>query len=157
MARIFQDRPLATNQKGGGPVFKTAWVFLAMLVILLCGSSSVIAQNRNALVEGKILDPQGNPLTHASVILRSVLGDNTRTSQTGDTDSYSFVNVTPGEYIITASADGLARQTISMRVKSDTSSTIPGIQLPLASVQQSVVVSGSRVESCSRIRLNPSM
>jgi outer membrane receptor for ferrienterochelin and colicins len=129
-----------------GPVFKTAWVVLVMLVILLWVPSSVIAQNRNTSVEGKIVDPQGYPLLHASVTLRSVLGGNIRTSQTGDLGSYSFANVTPGEYLITASADGLAPQTISLRVKSDASSQAPEIQLPLASVQQSVVVSGSRVE-----------
>ncbi len=126
---------------------RTLFALRTVLAMLVFVPLSLIAQNQYAHVEGKILDPQGNALVHAEVNLRSVLSDVTQTSHTTDKGEYSFANVTAGEYILTASADGLAAQARSLRVKYDDSLRVPDITLPLATVQQNVtVVSGSRVE-----------
>jgi outer membrane receptor for ferrienterochelin and colicins len=127
-------------------MIKTLSILLAMIAMLVVAPQSVIAQSRNVRVEGKILDPQGKALVHADVLLHSVLSDTTQNARTTDAGEYSFSNVTPGEYILTAAADGLAPQTISLRVRSDGATRIPEIKLPLATVRESVVVSGSRVE-----------
>lgn len=108
---------------------------------------SLIAQNKKAGVTGKILDPQGKPLVRAEVGLRSVLSGIAQTIQTDDSGEYSFTNITPGDYILTASASGLTTQNRSIQVKPEATVHAPDITLPLAAVQQSItVVSASRVE-----------
>jgi outer membrane receptor for ferrienterochelin and colicins len=116
-------------------------------VVLLFIPFALIAQGPNTPVEGKILDPQGAAVVHAELILRNTLSGIARSTRTNDSGQYVFTNVAPGEYILTAAAEGLAPQSLSLRVSSTVLSRLADITLPLATVQQNTtVVSGSRLQ-----------
>jgi iron complex outermembrane recepter protein len=73
-----------------------------ILLILSFLSLTVIAQQPNGHISGLVLDPAGNPIEKATVIIE-------RTSMGTVTDKrgkFSFSNVRPGEYILKASAVG---------------------------------------------------
>lgn len=106
----------------------------------------VHAQVSQTTVAGRVLDPSGNVMTHAAVTLRNTLNGAAKQTESDSQGEYSFSEIEPGDYVLTASAKGFAAQTRSVDVKGGASADID-ISLSLASVQQTVaVVSASRVE-----------
>ena len=118
----------------------------ALAFVLFMTSVSLWAQNSSG-IRGHVLDPQDKAIPHAEVTLRNTLSGVAQTAQTDDNGTYSFSDVAPGEYIVTASAPGLASQIRSIAVRSGSPVENADIALPVAAVQQSLtVVSASRVE-----------
>ncbi|NYF80331.1 TonB-dependent receptor [Granulicella arctica] len=120
---------------------KTVLAFVLWMI-----SSSLWAQNSSG-IHGHILDQQGNAVPHAEVTLRNTLSGKALITQTNNSGTYSFTDVAPGDYTVTASAAALASQSRSIKAKSGSPTENADIALPVATVQQNVtVVSASRVE-----------
>lgn len=119
---------------------------LLALGLILCGLN--FAQSPAApQLTGRVSDQQGAALHDAQLTLRNVLTGAAREAKSDGSGNYAFTDVAPGQYVLTASATGLAAGTRSVEVKSNEPFPTADIQLPLATVQQSVtVISGSRVE-----------
>ncbi len=80
---------------------------LAMAVLLLSQSQS-FAQLTSGTIVGTVYDPSGAVIQNAKVEAKN---EGTSVTRTGDTDtqgSYRFVNMDPGTYTITVSAQGFA-------------------------------------------------
>ncbi len=118
-----------------------------VLALTLLGCTSLWSQDGGRHVSGRVLDPRGNAVAHAELTLRNTLSGAAQKTQSNDSGSYSFAEVSPGEYILTAAALGLAPNTRSVQVKSSSTSTPADIALAISTVEQNiVVVSASRVE-----------
>src|ERR1700740_3130918 len=77
---------------------------LTALLLLLAGSAS--AQVSTASVNGVIRDPKGAVIPGASIVLSSVDTSVQRTSVSNGSGEYVFLNITPGRYTLSASAQG---------------------------------------------------
>jgi outer membrane receptor for ferrienterochelin and colicins len=105
------------------------------------------AQNASQHVAGRVLDPQGSAIPHATVTLRNALNGTAQVTETTDIGEYTFNAIAPGEYVLTAAANGLATATRSLQIKSDSGAPSADIKLAVATVEQNLtVVSASRVE-----------
>ena len=117
----------------------------AALVLLLPFLAN--AQNASQQIDGHVLDPQGSAIPHATVTLRNALNGTAQQTETTDSGEYTFNAVASGEYVLTASANGLATAVRSVQVKSGSGVSSTDIKLAVATVEQNVtVVSASRVE-----------
>lgn len=117
------------------------------LLCLLCFGLTVSAIAQGSTVTGRVLDPHGSVIPHATATLRNTLSGAGQTLYTSDNGTYAFTQVAAGAYSLILSAPGLATQTRQVHIASDKTASIPDITLPLASVQQSItVVSASRVQ-----------
>src|ERR1700753_2094567 len=84
-------------------------LFLALFTPLVATASQLLA--------GHVLDPHGAAVAHAAVTLRNTLSGAAQEQETSDSGAYMFASVTPGEYVLTVSATGLASATRSVQVK----------------------------------------
>ncbi len=117
-------------------------VFLVLFMPFLAN-----AQNASQHINGHVLDPHSAALPHAPVTLRSTLSGTAQKTETNDSGEYTFNAISPGEYVLTASANGLATATRSVQIKSGVESQSADITLAVATVAQNVtVVSASRIE-----------
>jgi len=124
-----------------------AVLFPKCLLSLVFLSGSLYAQNKGELVQGHIFDSQATIVAKAEVRLQNTLSGIEQTTRTGTDGAYVFSDVSSGEYNLIASTAGLASQVRSVQVREGSQPQSLDLTLPLASVQQSVVViSGSRVE-----------
>src|SRR5208337_5383797 len=98
---------------------KKVWSFLSVCILLLGAGSIALGQAGRGSISGLVTDPSGavvngakvTPLNHATgVALHTV------TSEAG---LYSFVSLTPGVYVVTASQKGfesVARNNVTLTV-----------------------------------------
>lgn len=118
---------------------------LLALTLLACAAAQ--AQDTNKNVEGRVLDSQGRHIPNADVVLRNILTGVAQSTQTTDEGTFTFMEISPGEYVLTASTSGLAAATRSVQVSSSAQVESTDIVLAPATVEQTVtVVSASRVE-----------
>jgi len=107
----------------------------------------VHAEGVQTSIAGQVFDPSGKAVVHAAVTLRSSLSGAAEQTETDASGEYSFSGVEPGDYALTASANGFASQARLINLKNAAPAENVDISLSLASVQQNVtVVSASRVE-----------
>jgi hypothetical protein len=92
-------------------------------------------------IQGIVHDPQHRPLAGASVTLKAVTSDWSQTTQTNDSGEFSFTTVPVGDYKITVSQSKFETVEQTVTVASG-SAPILHFQLALATVSQTVVVSG---------------
>ncbi len=124
-----------------------------IVVLMFLVSALVHAQGPQRAVAGRVLDPSGNAVAHATMTLRNALSGLARQAESDASGMYSFSGIEPGRIRSYRIGGGFCAETRSVEVKSDTSPANIDISLAVASVEQTVaVVSGSRVKSCSRIR-----
>lgn len=109
-----------------------AFFFLIIIAV------SAFAQNRTG-IQGTVQDERGGAVTSAQIVLRSRSG--MRLSTTSDqTGTFSFQNLSSGEYLIEVRATGFGLYTSELIRLSDTESKTISIQLPVAAIGASVVV-----------------
>src|ERR1700722_20966780 len=146
---LFSNR-LLTRSKSSSRIGRVAMrirkpVFLA--VLLACFSimgGTALAQNlQNGAIRGTVSDT-----SHASVATAKLTLTNTATGirreLTVESDgSYVFENVAPGEYTITAEADGFGVVTVKQIVVNIGASLLQGVPMPLTSQHQAVEVIAS--------------
>src|SRR6202046_5539965 len=123
------------------------WKIVVLAVLLLCTSilsGAALAQNtQNGAIRGTVFDT-----THASVATAKLTLTNPSTGIRRElpveTDgTYSFDNVAPGEYTITAAADGFAVTTVKQIVVNVGASLQLDITMPLKTQSQSIEVTAS--------------
>ena len=107
-----QDHELRFTRQGGCsfPGLGVAGLFTALL-LLLAGSAS--AQVSTASVNGVVRDPKGAVIPGATIVLSSVDTSVQRTSVSNGAGDYVFLNITPGSYTLSASAQGFNPQKVA--------------------------------------------
>src|SRR6201993_1012469 len=95
------------------------------LILGVTFSSFVFAQLPTATVNGTIIDPQGAAVANAKVtIVNQATGVMRDTSSSTD-GSYTFANVTPGDYSVRVESAGFAQnETRNVRLEVGRASTV---------------------------------
>ena len=117
-----------------------------MLSIPMSAQSAEKANTQTGSILGKLVDPSGDPIPGATIVLQGPAG-NKLTDVTKDDGSFAFQNVTPGlAYSITANAEGFAEWTSSVAVEPGQEKTLGDVKLRILAVQRAVNVSYSSKE-----------
>jgi len=99
-------------------------------------------------VRGVAHDPQHRPVAGASVQIKSATSDWSQSAKTDDDGSFSFPAVPFGDYSLSVTASGFDPAMQTLTLASDTSPVLH-FQLALATVNQTVAVSESPVETAT--------
>jgi Carboxypeptidase regulatory-like domain/TonB-dependent Receptor Plug Domain len=79
---------------------------LCLVLLLLIGSSSVMAQETTATINGQVIDPSGAVVSGADITLTNLKTREARTTKTGDDGYYSLTFITPGIYDFSVKTQG---------------------------------------------------
>jgi TonB dependent receptor/Carboxypeptidase regulatory-like domain/TonB-dependent Receptor Plug Domain len=110
-------------------------VFIATCLLSLSFAMAAVL----ASVRGVVHDPQHRPIAGASVTLHAANSDFVEEEKTNADGEFSFSAVPAGDYFVTAAQPGFDTAKQSITVASNTSPVLH-LELPVASVQQSVTV-----------------
>src|SRR5271156_6122224 len=117
---------------------------LAILLLLLAGTAS--AQVSTASVNGVIRDPKGSVIPGANIVLAS--GDTSveHTSVSNGSGEYVFLNITPGSYTLSASAQGFNPQKVAEFVLAVSQIATLDFSLSVGSKQEVVNVEATEAQ-----------
>jgi Carboxypeptidase regulatory-like domain len=101
------------NSREGSFVNHTPARLSTYIVVLLSFSIALIAQN-TASVSGTITDQTGKPVATAKISLKNVSTGQMAGTKSDSMGNYSFNSLAPGQYELSASAEGLAAKTITV-------------------------------------------
>jgi hypothetical protein len=137
----FVERVFGLRSRAG---HRANQAILGICVLLLAAVGTVSAQNINARIQGTVTDSTGALVANAAV---SVVNEDTNVvAFSGKTDSsgtYRALQVVPGRYKVTATAQGFQSETISgVNANIDQGITL-NFELKQGAVTQSVVVNAA--------------
>jgi hypothetical protein len=122
-------------------IFQTTLVLLSVAMLAGCAQQAFSqATNAQAQLNGSVRDPNGNAIVKATVTLRDVSTNRTYTAMTNDQGYYTFTNLSPAKYELTAAYTGFAayKQT-GIELNVGQVATVD-LSLSVASVGEQVVV-----------------
>jgi Carboxypeptidase regulatory-like domain len=80
---------------------------LGILLTLLLTASLVLGQESSATLSGTVMDPSGKAVPNAKVSVKNVTTGQATDVQTDAAGAYVVTNLVPGEYEVSASAEGI--------------------------------------------------
>src|SRR5437764_15005383 len=90
---------------------KTLRPIFALLLLAACTAGLVWSQAVTATLVGTITDASGAVVVNAKVMISETNTGVSRTSNTNESGNYSFPNMPPGTYAVTAEMAGLKKAT----------------------------------------------
>jgi len=118
----------------------TLWAALAVLLALLTGHSA-LAQTFSGSIAGTVTDSSGAAVRDAKLQLVNMSTQDTRVQTSSGDGTYTFTNLLPGTYKITATAAGFKEfLRTDMVLRANTSATVD-VQLQVGGAAEQVVVS----------------
>jgi Carboxypeptidase regulatory-like domain len=115
-------------------------------VLLLLLASSASAQVSSASVNGVIRDPKGAVIPGANIVLTSVDTSVEHTSVSNGAGDYVFLNITPGRYTLTASAQGFNPEKVAEFVLAVSQIATFDFALTVGTQTQVVTVEGTAAQ-----------
>ena len=113
---------------------------LALLLLVSCFSTGVLAQHEGTSITARVKDPQGAMVVKAVVTLYTRDNGVRLRGLTDEKGACLFEDLAPGEYLIEAEAKGFARADVQvLSVERNVAATVD-ISLPLEGVSEQVVV-----------------
>lgn len=80
------------------------------LVLMLACAATMFAQTNTTSLNGTITDPSGALIPGATITITNTGTNLTKSAQSGSIGQYTFNQIPPGQYKVTASASGFANQ-----------------------------------------------
>jgi outer membrane cobalamin receptor len=117
---------------------------LLLVVAVLWALAPTLSAAGPASVQGRVIDPAGQPVAGAAVTLRAPSGA-ARSARTAPDGSFAFTELAPGSYDVIVSADGFRAEPARVTAGADESAAVV-VPLRLAALTDSVVVSASYVD-----------
>src|SRR5271165_1339444 len=120
---------------------KTIRNLFSVFILLLCAGSVALAQAGRGGISGLVSDPSGAILHGANVTALNHATGVALHTVTSDAGLYSFVSLSPGLYVVTASQQGfesVAQENVLVTV--DQVATV-NISLKVGSISETVTVS----------------
>src|SRR5262249_12185611 len=119
---------------------------LSCLVVLLLATNSFGQSSSTGTVIGVVTDPSGAAVSGATVTLVDPSTSVSRSTTANDDGQYTFANVPPGSYMLSATRTGFrATKIISQDVKVNVTSTI-NIRMEVGSVTETIEVTATNAE-----------
>jgi hypothetical protein len=117
---------------------------LTVLLLLIAGSAS--AQVSTASVNGVVRDPKGAVIPGATIVLASVDTSVEHTSVSNGSGEYVFLNITPGSYTLSASAQGFNPQKVDAFVLAVSQIATVDFSMTVGTQTQMVTVQGTAAQ-----------
>jgi len=103
-------------------------------------SSEPMAPQSTGSISGTVVDPSGTAISGARIKLERGNGSAVQEAVTDEGGQFFFVNVPPGQYRLTITAEGFAPQTVSGTLHPDEAYAVPRIALEVEGVMTQVRV-----------------
>ncbi len=117
-------------------------VFLVILTSCLIACSNIFAQSGTSSIRGTISDPQGNVIAGATVTLKSVEKNFTRTQVSNDAGQYVFTAIPPDIYTIEIEVSGFKKSVVSnIEAQVDTPKTVD-VGLEIGQISEVITITG---------------
>lgn len=137
---------LNQNMKGLFAFRGFAAATIALLVVMLVGSSALLAQNYAGSLRGTVTDPSGAAVPGATVTVVSLATNSTKTAVTTDLGAYSVPDLPVGAYEVHIKA-GSFKEYVAKSVEIHTSSvTEVNAQLAVGAASDVVTVEASDIQ-----------
>jgi hypothetical protein len=122
---------------------KSAAYFLTFVTLAcsLCFTATASAQVAGATLSGTVTDPSGAILPQATISVRNVSTDITRTTTTSSSGFYSVPNLLPGTYDVKASAQGFSTHLSTGIILTVGAQQVLDFPLQVGQISQTVEVS----------------
>jgi hypothetical protein len=130
--------PEVSHSRGERPVRLKMAKFIVvagLLSFFVLASADLWAQAANAALSGTITDRSGAVVPNAKITAKSVPGGQATETQADASGRYQFSNLTPGEYQVSASAEGFSLETSSVTLAAGASQTVDLRLAPSLSLQ----------------------
>ncbi len=115
-------------------------ILFALMCAFLCASNAS-AQYTTGRIEGTVQDPTGGAIPGATVTLRNIGTNQTRTQTTDTNGLYAFPAVPAGDYELVAEISGFSRARVTFTMVTNQTVT-QKLELPLAGQTETVEVRG---------------
>lgn len=122
--------------KAAGVVFAIGLVLIVLLDTFLLNPETLRAQEATAALSGIVADHTGRALPDVKVSVKNLSTGHSIEVQTDPSGQYRFLNLTPGDYEVSASADGFAALTVKATVTGEGQKVLNLTVLPAASGPQ---------------------
>jgi hypothetical protein len=122
---------------------------LLILVLLMCAGLASTAQQagtRAATLSGQVLDPVGDPVPGADILL----SPQARVSTSDSNGRFLLGGISPGAYTLTVSAYGFTTSVSPMALQAGAALELSAIHLGLASMADTVSVTASQHDIAER-------
>jgi hypothetical protein len=119
------------------------WIALlsAIAVIFIVGTTPVLAQSE-AIIRGQLVaDADGSALPQGSVTLKSMSTGTSTQTAVDSMGHFTFPNVTPGEYLLSGTADGFSSRDVHLILDPRDVRTVT-VRLAVRGLTETVVVRG---------------
>lgn len=104
---------------------------MGILLFSFLHSTALYAQVAGATLSGTITDPSGTAVPNAKISIKNVATSQSMETQTDSTGVYTVLNLTPGEYELSVSAEGystdVTKLTITTEAKQTMNLTLGGV------------------------------
>jgi len=123
-------------------------LYVTFLAILICLTTALSPAQTAATgaVLGVVTDPSGAVVVGAQVDLQNAATGSKSTAVTGTQGQYAFPGVTPGTYVLSASAKGFSISSVTnIDVQVNTSATV-NVRLEIGETNSKVVVTASEAQ-----------
>jgi hypothetical protein len=108
---------------------------VSLILILVVNSETLRAQEATAALSGRITDPSGKVVANAKVSVRNSSTGQVNDTQSDSTGQYTVSKLVPGDYEVSASAEGFATFSSKLTLAAGSPQTL-GLTLSSAPVQQ---------------------
>ncbi len=132
--------------------------FVFLLFIANYFAISVLAQagSTTGAITGMIVDSQGSAITGASISAKQLNTNTVRTTQINEDGSYSFIQLPPGDYVVTVSVDGFKPESQSFSLPIGTTAVTrfvlaPAGTMEVIEVKATAMLNETRTESSTNI------
>ncbi len=120
-------------------MIKATRYLIVLLAVFACASYTVVGQTTGS-VSGEVKDEKGSSIPNATVSLRNVQTNISRTANSDDDGRYRFNNVPVGDYEVTAEASGFGKYVQSGITLALNQNAVVDVPLKPGDVQASVTV-----------------
>ncbi|HUS06145.1 MAG TPA: TonB-dependent receptor, partial [Bryobacteraceae bacterium] len=124
-------------------VFQNFIVEANVKVTLIHILFAAVSAAQSASIEGRVTDPSGATVPRATVVITARDANIHRTTFSDNSGAYRFAAVTPGEYLMTAKADGFTGSPALPVMAVAATAAKADVQLTLASLNSQVQVTAS--------------
>jgi hypothetical protein len=121
-------------------------IFRSLLLLLLAGALAVpaLAQTSTATIRGKVTNDQNAALAGAQVTAVGTTSGFVTTVKAAPDGAFQLGNLTPGEYIISVSAQGFEERSQTVTVRVGQSLNVTFVMTPTAVISESITVVGEQ-------------
>ena len=97
---------------------------VGLFVFICCAPQLGLAQRAFVVLSGTVSGPNGSPVSGARIMVKNTATSETAEAQSDSSGRYSFPNLPPGTYEVTATAEGFSAKQLSVSITTGAAQTV---------------------------------